>query len=82
MVNAMQANGVPVTYVLFPDEGHGFQREENDSAFSAVTEEFLARCLGGRFQPVGNDFEGSSITIPEGAEQLPGVTEALRRNAH
>lgn len=78
MVRAMQANGAPVTYVLFPDEGHGFQREENDRAFSAVTEEFLARCLGGRSQPVGRDFEGSSITVPVGAEHLPGVARALQ----
>ncbi|MGH6950073.1 MAG: S9 family peptidase [Vitreimonas sp.] len=79
MVEAMRANGAPVTYVLFPDEGHGFQREENDRAFSAVTEEFLSRCLGGRFQPVGDDFRGSSIAIPHGAEQLPGVAAALTR---
>lgn len=82
MVRAMQANGAPVTYVLFPDEGHGFQREENDRAFSAVTEEFLARCLGGRFQAIGRDFEGSSITVPVGAEHLPGVARALPRLQH
>lgn len=77
MVAAMRANGAAVTYVLFPDEGHGFQRPENDNAFSAVTEEFLARCLGGTFQPVGDDFQGSSITIPYGAERLPGAAAAL-----
>ncbi|MBL8545548.1 MAG: S9 family peptidase [Hyphomonadaceae bacterium] len=77
MVAAMRARGQPVTYVLFPDEGHGFQREENDRAFSAVTEEFLASCLGGRFEPVGDDFQGSSITIPYGAQYLPGVAAAL-----
>lgn len=77
MVAAMRAHRQPVTYVLFPDEGHGFQREENDRAFSAVTEEFLASCLGGRFEPVGDDFHGSSITIPYGAEYLPGVAAAL-----
>ncbi|MBW8304119.1 MAG: prolyl oligopeptidase family serine peptidase, partial [Brevundimonas sp.] len=29
LVAAVKANGVPVEYVLFPDEGHGFQRREN-----------------------------------------------------
>jgi len=77
MVRAMRANGAPVTYVLFPDEGHGFARPANDRAFSAVTEEFLARCLGGRAQPIGDDFKGSSITIPVGAEFLPRSAEAL-----
>lgn len=29
LVAAVRANGVPVEYVLFPDEGHGFLRREN-----------------------------------------------------
>ena len=32
-----------MTYVLFPDEGHGFARPENRLAFYAVTEAFLAQ---------------------------------------
>lgn len=80
IVKAMQAKDIPVTYVLFPDEGHGFQRPENSKAFFAVTEGFLGKCLGGRVQPIGNDFVGSSITVPVGADQVPGVMAAL--NTH
>ncbi len=29
LVAAVRANGTPVEYVIFPDEGHGFQRREN-----------------------------------------------------
>lgn len=29
IVEAMKAKNIPVTYVLFPDEGHGFARPEN-----------------------------------------------------
>jgi dipeptidyl aminopeptidase/acylaminoacyl peptidase len=29
IVKAVRANGVPVEYVLFPDEGHGFSKREN-----------------------------------------------------
>ncbi len=29
MVEAMRANDVPVEYVIFPDEGHGFRKKEN-----------------------------------------------------
>ena len=50
----MQAKGIPVTYVLFPDEGHGFARPENNIAFNAVAENFLGRCLGGRAEPYGH----------------------------
>jgi len=77
IVSAMQEKGIPVTYVLYPDEGHGFGRPENRMSFNAVAEGFLARHLGGRFQPVGGDFERASITVPTGAEHVPGLSEAL-----
>lgn len=78
IVKAMQEKDIPVTYVLYPDEGHGFARPENNLSFFAVAEAFLAQCLGGRFEPVGDDLAGSSITVPEGAEHVPGVAEALQ----
>ena len=31
IVNAVRANGVPVEYVLFDDEGHGFVKKENQA---------------------------------------------------
>jgi len=77
IVKAMKAKEIPVTYVLFPDEGHGFRRPENSKAFNAVAEAFLAKHLGGRVQPVGDDFKGSSISVPEGADGVPGVKAAL-----
>jgi dipeptidyl aminopeptidase/acylaminoacyl peptidase len=77
IVQAMTDKRIPVTYVLYPDEGHGFRRPENSKSFNAVTEAFLAKQLGGRFEPVGNDFQGSRITVPTGADQVPGLEEAL-----
>ncbi|MBB4593749.1 S9 family peptidase [Xanthomonas cannabis] len=78
IVNAMKAKNIPVTYVLFPDEGHGFRRPENSKAFNAVTEGFLSQCLGGRAQRIGADFDGSSITVPEGADKIKGLPDALK----
>ncbi|WP_028918413.1 S9 family peptidase [Pseudoxanthomonas sp. J35] len=78
IVAAMQAKNIPVTYVLFPDEGHGFARPENNKAFNAIAENFLARCLGGRAQPIGEDLAGSSATAPVGAEGVDGLAEALQ----
>jgi dienelactone hydrolase len=77
IVTAMQKKGIPVTYVLYPDEGHGFVRPENRLSFNAVVEAFLSRHLGGRFEPVGNDFRGSTITVPSGADGVPGLPAAL-----
>jgi dipeptidyl aminopeptidase/acylaminoacyl peptidase len=79
IVTAMQAKGIPVTYVLYPDEGHGFARPENSLSFNAVVEAFLSRYLGGRYQPVGTDFQGSTITVPTGAAGIPGLEAALAR---
>ncbi len=76
----MQEKHIPVTYVLYPDEGHGFAREENRTSFNAVTEAFLSKHLGGRFEPIGKDFDGSSIHVPTGAGQVPGVEEALPKD--
>jgi dipeptidyl aminopeptidase/acylaminoacyl peptidase len=50
---AMRQAGKPVEYVLYTDEGHGFARPENRLHFYAVAEEFLAKYLGGRCEPVG-----------------------------
>jgi dipeptidyl aminopeptidase/acylaminoacyl peptidase len=50
---AMRQAGKPVEYVLYTDEGHGFARPENRLHFYAVAEEFLAKYLGGRAEPVG-----------------------------
>ena len=82
IVQAMQEKAIPVTYVLYPDEGHGFARPENNLSFYAVAEAFLAECLGGRYEPIGDDLAGSSMTVPAGAEHLPGLEEALERAVH
>jgi dipeptidyl aminopeptidase/acylaminoacyl peptidase len=78
IVKAMQEHKIPVTYVLFPDEGHGFARPPNSLAFYAVSEAFLAEHLGGRYEPIGEAFEGSSITVPTGASDVPGLAEAIK----
>ena len=78
IVKAMKEKNIPVTYVLYPDEGHGFQRPANRTSFNAVAEAFLSQCLGGRYEPIGTDFKGSSITVPEGAQNVPGLTDSLK----
>jgi len=77
LVSAMQARKIPVTYALFPDEGHGFARPDNNIAFMAMAEAFLARHLGGRAEPIGDGFKGSSVTVPRGTDLVPGLAEAL-----
>jgi dipeptidyl aminopeptidase/acylaminoacyl peptidase len=78
IVRSMEEKEIAVTYVLYPDEGHGFARPENRLSFYAVVEAFLSECLGGSYEPIGDDFKGSSITVPTGAEYIPGLIEELQ----
>jgi dipeptidyl aminopeptidase/acylaminoacyl peptidase len=47
LVEALRKTGVPVEYVLFPDEGHGFRKKANRIAASNAYVEFLSLHLGG-----------------------------------
>ncbi|HEX8900156.1 S9 family peptidase [Vitreimonas sp.] len=47
LVAAVRANNVPVEYVLFPDEGHGFLRKENRITAQEAYLRFLDQYLRG-----------------------------------
>ena len=65
IVEAIAKRGGKVTYVLYSDEGHGFRRPENSTDFNARAEGFLAKCLGGRAEPLAG-------------ERVPGSTAEVR----
>ena len=71
MVLAMKANGVEVTYLLFPEEGHGFARPENNIAFVGDRRELLARHLGGRAEsPTAEEAERANVRVLEGVDGI------------
>lgn len=76
IADAMKAKGIPVTYVLFPDEGHGFAKPTNNIAFNAITENFLATCLNGRSEPIGGTVKDSTAEIIQGSQFVKGLNEA------
>ncbi|MBN2081943.1 S9 family peptidase [bacterium] len=47
-VEALTARGLPVEYVVYEDEGHGFVRPQNRLDFYRRMDRFLAKILGGR----------------------------------
>ena len=82
---SMQEKGIPVEYVLYPDEGHGWARPENRIDFNGRAELFLAKHLGGRAQDF-NEVEGSTAQFPllkkDGeAFQRALLEERLKREA-
>ena len=73
----MRAKDLSVTYVLYPEEGHGFAVPENRLSFQAITEAFLVANLGGEAEPIGKDFQGAKLEVPEGASHVQGLQAAL-----
>jgi len=47
IVEAVRSNGVPVEYIVFPDEGHGFRKRENRITASDAYIKFLDEHLRG-----------------------------------
>jgi dipeptidyl aminopeptidase/acylaminoacyl peptidase len=81
IVDAMTANGLPVTYLVYPDEGHGMNRPQNRLSWSAIAEAFLARHLGGRAEPIGDDLAGASVEVRAGIEQIAGLVDTVGARA-
>ena len=50
IVVAARENNVPSRYMVAPEEGHGFQKENNRLAVAARMERFFGQHLGGRYQ--------------------------------
>ena len=62
IVAAARKNGVPVEYVVFPDEGHGFVKKENQIRGYSGVLAFLDTHLKGE-KPLAAD-SAASVTVP------------------
>ena len=62
IVAAAKKNGVPVEYVVFPDEGHGFVKKENEIRGYSGILAFLDQHLKGE-KPLAAD-SAASIAVP------------------
>ena len=70
-MKALKDKNRPVAYVLYPDEGHGFHKEENIKSYIAFTEKFLSKFLNGWFEPYNEEeLKTSSHQILEGKDLL------------
>ncbi len=74
IVIALRDRGFAVEYLNAPDEGHGFARPENNIAFVAAMEKFLAKHIGGRYQsemPEKVEQRLKEITVDVASVTLP-----------
>jgi dipeptidyl aminopeptidase/acylaminoacyl peptidase len=77
LVRELKDRGVPVTYVIYPDEGETLSWPADQLSFYAMAEAFLGKCLGGRIEPIGDALKGSSAQVLDGAEFIPGLVKAM-----
>ena len=61
IASAMEARGLPIDFVVFPDEGHGLANPRNSLAMVALVEAFLQQHIGGRAEPFGDALKQSSM---------------------
>jgi len=76
MAVALRDRGIPVTYLLAPNEGHGFANADNRMALYRSMEVFFGRCLGGRVDPNPDPAIQAKIdelTVDVSALQLPAA---------
>jgi dipeptidyl aminopeptidase/acylaminoacyl peptidase len=79
IAEAVRKNGVPVTYLLYKGEGHGFTDWHNWRSLIAVIEVFLSQCIGGVYEPFGSALEDSTIDAVLGGEHIAGLAAAALR---
>ena len=92
IVVAARENDVPVQYLVAPEEGHGFRKENNRLAVAAQLERFFGEHLGGRYQTdVASTIQSrldslrqdvNAVTLPDttesaSAEEVDGGIDAL-----
>lgn len=80
IVIAMREKGLPVEYIVAPDEGHGFSGRENRLAMFARVEQFLDQHLGGRHQEsVAEDVAAklADITVDVASVEAPKIATGL-----
>jgi dipeptidyl aminopeptidase/acylaminoacyl peptidase len=80
-VAEMKKHNKPVTYLLYPDEGHDYARKENWISLFAVAERFFHEHLGGRYEPIGNDLSASNVEVLEGGHLIPDLATAIQSKA-
>ncbi|HEX6368627.1 MAG TPA: S9 family peptidase [Longimicrobium sp.] len=72
VARALHRRGIPVTYLVAGDEGHGWGNHETALAVTRATELFLARCLGGAAQPsVSPEIDAALAAMTVDVDTLP-----------
>ncbi|VDM47001.1 unnamed protein product [Toxocara canis] len=70
-VSQLIKHDIPVTYVLYPDEGHGFRKPLNVLAEAGFRERFLHDCLHGQYEQfTPGQYNSSAIVSLENVNSI------------
>lgn len=80
MVAAIRANNVPVEYVLFPDEGHGFVKKTNriraSDTYLKFLNDYLKSAAAAAVEPIAAPTGEAAPTEPVPADSAAGESAA------
>jgi len=77
IVEAMNKHNIPVIYTLYKNEIHFFLNESNKFSFYAIAERFLAKHLGGRFEPFDDEVLNNPNLVLNGSIPSEELLEDL-----
>jgi dipeptidyl aminopeptidase/acylaminoacyl peptidase len=69
IVENLRSRQVPVKYILFPDEGHGWRKVPNRIRSAVAITEFFVEHLGVSPPPDGRGSASGRIEVPDAASQ-------------
>lgn len=62
-----------VLYLSYPEEGHKFAQQGTWISFWAIAEQFLAKSLGGKFEPINEDLDRGFYDVIIGEDFIDGL---------
>ena len=77
MVEMMNKHNVPVIYTLYKNNLEGLSDEVNKLSFYAIAERFLAKHLGGRFEPFDDEVLNNPNLVLNGQTPSEELLENL-----
>ncbi|QQV75417.1 Dipeptidyl aminopeptidase BIII [Rickettsia tillamookensis] len=77
MVEVMNKHNIPVIYALYKNENHNFCDPYSKISYHYITERFLAKHLGGRFEPLDDEVLNNPNLVLNGQTPSEELLENL-----
>jgi len=75
-----EANGTPITLAVLEGDFEAWYENKLIAPALTLSESFLAKCLGGKAEPIGDDLSGVNVQFPVGGKQFKTLFEQAQSN--